>query len=173
MNLEARKTILIVDDEKAYCEAIAEILVHMGFSVALSYSAEEAVRSLERMIPDVMLIDIMMPEVDGLSLLRQIKTNTSLLGTPFVVVSAKVMPADRAAAWIAGADAFLPKPFTMDELIEIIEYVSPVESEHHGVEQIQHKSGLLSDHRATKQGDLDVEGDPRRDTRPLQESAMA
>lgn len=116
-------TILVVDDDEAYCRATAEMLRHNGFPVCQARSAGEALALLESIIPDLMLVDIMMPGIDGLSLMRTLAPNPGFLHTPLVVVSAKAQPKDRWDAWIAGAEGYITKPFTNSELLELINHI--------------------------------------------------
>ena len=109
----------------AYSAATAKILERNGFIVFKAVSAAEAVKLLDAVSPDLILLDVMMPEMDGITLLRELASNPKWLGMPLVIVSAKVSPADRSTAWMAGADAFLAKPFTSPELLDVIEYVLP------------------------------------------------
>jgi CheY-like chemotaxis protein len=123
VELDTNKTVMIIDDEEAYAKATAKLLQSRGFSIQIAHSAGEAIKQLESITPDLLLIDVMMPEVDGLTLMRKIKSDPKLLRTPFVVVSALGMPADRAMAWVSGADAFLEKPYRYDELMDVIHLV--------------------------------------------------
>jgi DNA-binding response OmpR family regulator len=120
---EPKPIILIVDDEKEYAKATSRALEHYGYPAYVAHGAVEAMSLLKEITPRVMLIDIMMPEVDGLTLLRHIGSKPEFLHTRLVVVSANGLAKNRAAAWLAGADAFLGKPFTFDELHAIIEHV--------------------------------------------------
>lgn len=112
----AKSAILVVDDEVTYCDVVADILESYGFVTHIAYSAAEGLNLLETIIPSLVLLDVMMPEVDGLTVLRRIRSHPRWLDIPVIVASAKVLPDDRFAAFDAGADSFLPKPFTAKEL---------------------------------------------------------
>jgi CheY-like chemotaxis protein len=133
MASDPKPTILIVDDEKEYAKATSMALRHYGYPAYVAHGAVEAMSLLREITPRVILIDVMMPEVDGLTLLRHIGSKPEFLHTRLVVVSANGLPKNQAAAWLAGADAFLGKPYTFDQLHEIIEHVlgesSPSESQ--------------------------------------------
>lgn len=113
-------TIFVIDDEKAFCDVVCEILDSLGFQAHFAYSAADALSMLEATIPDLILSDVMMPEIDGLTFIRQLRADPSLSRIPVVVVSAKATNEDRDAARMAGADGFLAKPFSSDELRKTI-----------------------------------------------------
>ena len=109
-------TILLVDDEKKYCEVVGELLEAYGFEVLYAYDAGDALFRLKASMPDLILMDVMMPEVDGLTLIGRLRISDEWARVPILVVSAKSQDRDREAALGAGANAFLPKPFTEEKL---------------------------------------------------------
>lgn len=111
-----KSAILVVDDEVTYCDVVADILESYGFGTHIAYSAGGALALLESIKPDLVILDVMMPEVDGLTMLRQLRSHSEWTDIPVIVASAKVLPEDISAAFDAGADVFLPKPFTAKEL---------------------------------------------------------
>jgi CheY-like chemotaxis protein len=116
-------TILVVDDEQAYRQAMSDVLSSRGYAVLKAGSAAEALKVLELVTPELIMLDVMMPETDGLTLLRQLSDEPRLLGVPIVMATAKAMPADRWSAWERGASAYLPKPFTYHEVTSMVEYL--------------------------------------------------
>lgn len=108
--------ILIVDDEKEYCQVVGDLLARDGFEVSMAYDAGDALFRLKAARPDLILMDIMMPEIDGLSLIGRLRLTAEWADIPIIVISAKSRPTDRMAAIGAGANGFLPKPFTADML---------------------------------------------------------
>jgi CheY-like chemotaxis protein len=111
-----RRRVLIVDDEIAFAAVMREVLDAFGLDVSVAHNARDALRRIRQAAPDLMLIDVMMPEVDGLSLIRRIQKEPALLQIPIVVISARSGMGDRNEAMFAGADGFLGKPFTSEEL---------------------------------------------------------
>ena len=111
-----RKRVLIVDDEVAFAAVMKEVLDSFGLEVQVAYDAKDALLKLEENPPNLMLVDVMMPEVDGLSLIRRIQSEPAWLGIPIVVISASASGSDKTEAMFAGADGFLGKPFTAQEL---------------------------------------------------------
>jgi CheY-like chemotaxis protein len=108
--------VLVVDDEVAFGNVMREVLDSFGMDVRVAVGAKEALEQMRHEAPDLLMVDVMMPEVDGLSLIRMVQKEPSWLGIPILVVSARTGQADQHEALFAGADAFLAKPFTAEEL---------------------------------------------------------
>jgi two-component system, OmpR family, alkaline phosphatase synthesis response regulator PhoP len=108
-------TVLVVEDEYASAEMLKYILEMHGFEVRLASNGQEALESLARETPALILSDVMMPLVDGRELCRRVRANPSFRGIPVVLMSAahQVVKPDCAAA-------FLSKPLDFDLLIETI-----------------------------------------------------
>jgi CheY-like chemotaxis protein len=124
--LKSRHSILVVDDDPVFCTIMHELLRRSGFDVRLAYSVDQALANVRRHRPDLILTDLMMPDTDGLNLVRELRANPIWARIPTVVVSAKVMEADRHAAVAAGADGFLCKPFSLQRLHTTIASYLPV-----------------------------------------------
>lgn len=114
----SKPIILLIDDEEAYARVIKEALAPIGIEVHIACNAMEAMLIMQQITPTVILLDVMMPEVDGLTLLRWLRNNSDGQRIPIHIVSAKALPEDRDAAIRAGADGFMAKPFTMQDLKE-------------------------------------------------------
>ncbi|HEY70848.1 MAG TPA: response regulator [Anaerolineae bacterium] len=115
------KCILVVDDEPAFCAVVCEILRLYGFTAHAAKDAMQALEMLDEIHPDIILADVMMPEIDGLSLLRKLRSQKAWKSIPTIVISAKCEPDDFSAAFSAGANACLSKPFSASELRETVE----------------------------------------------------
>jgi CheY-like chemotaxis protein len=105
---------------------VSDILESYGFDTHVANNAIEAVSMLASFLPDLILLDVMMPEIDGLTMLRNIRETPTQSDIPVIVVSAKVLDQDRDAALHAGADAFLPKPFSVSEFRTTLRAFVPV-----------------------------------------------
>lgn len=114
--LPANPSILVVDDDPTFCAIMAEILRMYHAQVQTATSAEEALAVLEHMTPDLILTDVMMPEIDGLTFVRRLRAGGSFTRTPIIIVSAGVSTREQDAAIQAGADSFLAKPFSLVQL---------------------------------------------------------
>lgn len=117
--------VLVVDDEETVCNVVCEILETLGFKCQRAYSAADALASLEENTPDLILTDVMMPDIDGLTLIYKIRCATKSANVPIIVFSAIAATSDRKAAINAGASAFLAKPFSSQELKEVIRSLLP------------------------------------------------
>lgn len=111
-----RASVLVIDDEPSFCFAISEILTLEGYHVHQAHTARQAFAILEELVPDLILTDVMMPGIDGLTFLRRLRQHPSLAAVPTIAISAKAMKADVAAAREAGADEYLAKPFSAEDL---------------------------------------------------------
>ncbi|HET7011278.1 MAG TPA: response regulator [Anaerolineales bacterium] len=131
--LSARGTklrVLVVDDEIAFAAVMREVLDAFGLDVHVAHNARDAIRRIRHEPPDLMLIDVMMPEVDGLSLIRRIQKEQAWVNIPIVVISARAGSQDRNEAMFAGADGFLGKPFTSEELRAALRPFLPQNGKH-------------------------------------------
>ncbi len=112
--------ILVIDDEKPFCEVVAEILLSDGYGVQKAFSASQALTILESLDPTLIILDIMMPDIDGLTMVRRLRALPRFADLPIIVSSAKFLAEDREAALEAGANLFLTKPFSAQELRDSI-----------------------------------------------------
>ncbi|MFB2644672.1 response regulator [Raphidiopsis sp. BLCC-F218] len=112
--------LLLVDDEPGLREAVKEYLQESGFGVRVASNAREGWELIQQNIPDLVISDVMMPQVDGYQFLKQLRDDPRLTSLPVIFLTAKGMTGDRIQGYQAGVDAYLPKPFDPDELIAII-----------------------------------------------------
>jgi YesN/AraC family two-component response regulator len=108
--------ILVVDDDKNTRRLLKAVLESEHYTVFTASGGEEALAVMDREHVDLVIVDIMMPQMDGFTLLRMIKTNMNLSHTPVVMLTSKADVANRLEGLEKGADAFLAKPFDMEEL---------------------------------------------------------
>ncbi len=119
------KKILIVDDEPNIVMSLEYTFKKKNFEVYIARDGGEALQIAEDKIPDIVLLDIMMPNVDGYETLKQIKNNKNLKNTKIVFLSAKNKAADIEKGLEMGADKYLTKPFSVKKLVsEINELLS-------------------------------------------------
>jgi CheY-like chemotaxis protein len=113
--LEMRGYILIVDDNPIDLKLVGELLEVYGFKTDCVSDAEQAQRTLARSMPDLIVVDIALPGMDGLSLTRLVKSDSRLKHVPVVALTAFAMRGDDQRASAAGCDAYLTKPINVRE----------------------------------------------------------
>ncbi|MCD0450749.1 response regulator transcription factor [Actinocorallia sp. API 0066] len=112
---EPRAHILVVDDEPAVRESLTSSLVFEGYRVSEAGDGVDALESAEKARPDLIILDVLMPRMDGLTACRRLRTGGD--GTPVLMLTARDMVGDRVTGLDAGADDYLVKPFELDELL--------------------------------------------------------
>ena len=114
-------TILIIEDEAAIRELISELLILEGLDVAEAVNGREGIAIAQSVLPDLIICDVMMPEIDGHGVLEALQKNPQTVTIPFIFLTAKGTRQDVRYAMNLGADDYLIKPFANDELLEVIQ----------------------------------------------------
>ena len=109
-----REKILVIEDEKSISHFISTVLNNNGYEAMQARSGSEALSMISSHCPDLIILDLGLPDMDGMDILRQLRTWSSL---PVVVVSARSHERDKVQALDMGADDYLTKPFGTDELL--------------------------------------------------------
>jgi CheY-like chemotaxis protein len=117
MNAAAR--ILIVDDNPSNLEICHEIL-DGEFEVVTALDGLEAIRIATQDLPQIILLDVMLPGIDGYETCRRLRQLPEMQRALIVIISAKAMPAERAEGFDAGADAYITKPFDESQLLAVV-----------------------------------------------------
>lgn len=112
--------LLLVDDEPGLRDAVQAFLEDSGFSVEAAPNAKVGWELLEKRLPDLVISDIMMPQVDGYQFLKQMREDPRFSRLPVVFLTARGMTKDRIQGYKSGVDAYLSKPFDPDELVAIV-----------------------------------------------------
>jgi len=108
--------VLVVEDEPAIAELIALNLRHQGFEVALAANADEAQARIDQVLPDLVILDWMLPGTSGVQLARRWRSNPRTREVPVIMLTARAAESDKIAGLDAGADDYLTKPFSPAEL---------------------------------------------------------
>jgi two-component system, cell cycle response regulator DivK len=114
------KRILVVEDQEDNRRIIRDLLTSAGFELIEAVDGEAGVRLAEAERPDLILMDIQLPVLDGHEATRQIKQNPGLRHIPIIVVTSYALSGDDAKAMAAGADAYVAKPFSPRQLLAAI-----------------------------------------------------
>lgn len=112
--------VLLVDDEPGLREAVQAYLEDSGFQVRAASNAQEGWDLLQQQTPDILISDIMMPQVDGYAFLAQVREDVRFKSLPVLFLTARGMTSDRIQGYNAGCDAYLSKPFDPDELVAVV-----------------------------------------------------
>jgi len=114
-------TILVAEDNPVNCELLRELLEARGYSVIEAPDGQEALRMIEQSHPDIVLLDIGMPVLDGFAVIRKIRENPSLARLPVLAITAYAMRGDRESVMNAGFDGYLSKPINSSDISNEIE----------------------------------------------------
>nr|WCH58060.1 hypothetical protein [Cystoclonium purpureum f. stellatum] len=114
------RQILLVDDDIFLINSISLYLVSKNFSVCVVDSVSSALCELKKKIPDLIIADIMMPDLDGYNLLEILRSDNLFYPIPVIFLTAKGLTSDRIKGYDAGCNAYLTKPFDPNELVSII-----------------------------------------------------
>ena len=113
-------TVLVIDDQITAREVTTDILTAVGFKVITAASGQDGIQLAQSLLPDLILCDIAMPQMTGYEVLRAIRQHPTTAMTPFIFLSAQTAKADQRRGMELGADDYLTKPFTPDELIQAL-----------------------------------------------------
>lgn len=115
------KTVVIVDDEPTMVDMLTTFLTMKGFQVHGAYTGMAGLDAVEQVGPDVLLLDLMLPDIDGFEVCRRLRAIPAFAALPIVIISARIDAEAIERARRAGADAYLTKPLRFPELLEQIE----------------------------------------------------
>ncbi len=117
------RKILTVDDEKHIVRLIQVNLERHGYQVVTANDGREALEKVESENPDLVILDVMMPYMDGFEVLQNMKRNPSTRDIPVIMLTAKAQDADVFKGWQSGVDCYLTKPFNPMELISFVQRI--------------------------------------------------
>ena len=117
------KTVLVVDDERDILRVVKHGLTIHGYAVITAGTGREALEHIAFEPVDAVILDVMMPAMDGFQVLQQIRSNPKTEALPVILLTAKTEEASVAQGWREGADLYLVKPFEINELIACVEAV--------------------------------------------------
>jgi two-component system, OmpR family, alkaline phosphatase synthesis response regulator PhoP len=121
-------TVLVVEDEPNIVLSLQFILKQAGFAVRVARDGDQALRAIDEYVPDLVLLDIMLPKQDGFSVCEAIRSNVNCRNVKIIMLSAKSREADKERALALGADDFVTKPFStrvLGKLVKDIVAIKP------------------------------------------------
>jgi len=118
-----QKKILAVDDERHIVRLIQVNLERAGYQVVTAFDGPEALKKVEGERPDLVVLDVMMPRMDGFEVLKRLQANPETREIPVIMLTAKAQDADVFRGWASGVSAYLTKPFNPLELITFVKRI--------------------------------------------------
>lgn len=140
--------ILVVDDDEIVARTVERTLRAGGFRVSVAHSGVEALQTARRQPPDLMVLDVLMPGMDGYEVCRQIREDPLLHDLPVLFLTAKGKEEDRITGLRAGADDYLAKPFNLDELYLRVQAI---------LRRVQRSNGAKEPERVLRVGDYELD----------------
>jgi two-component system alkaline phosphatase synthesis response regulator PhoP len=119
----ADKTILAVDDERHIVRLIQVNLERAGYQVTTAFDGPDALQKVEADKPDLIVLDVMMPKMDGFEVLKRLQANPETRSIPVIMLTAKAQDTDVFRGWSSGVSAYLTKPFNPLELITFVKRI--------------------------------------------------
>jgi len=119
--MERKAKILLGDDEKYLHDLVAKALSADEFDILHAYDGKETLRLAEEQLPDLIVLDVMMPSMDGRDICKKLKNNPETKGMKIIMLTAKDQQHDRILGLQLGADDYIPKPCSMNYLVRRIE----------------------------------------------------
>lgn len=115
------KKILIVDDEQDIVESLKFVLESANFTCYCAYNGEDGLRLAKELVPDLIILDVMMPKMNGYKICRLLKYDAKYKNIPILMVTARSQEEDKLIGEETGADEYITKPFDLDEVVKIAE----------------------------------------------------
>jgi len=122
-NVKARNSILIIDDEPDLCFMLSNCLNMKGFKVKEAYNGKEGLAAVRESRPDLIILDVKMPEMGGFEVLKHLKADEKHAKIPVIMLTAKKEPENFGKGTQLGADFYLPKPCNLSDLLDFIKIV--------------------------------------------------
>jgi two-component system alkaline phosphatase synthesis response regulator PhoP len=121
--MEQNKKILAVDDERHIVRLIQVNLERAGYQVLTAFDGPEALKKVDSDKPDLVVLDVMMPKMDGFEVLKRLQANPETRDIPVIMLTAKAQDVDVFRGWSSGVSAYLTKPFNPLELITFVKRI--------------------------------------------------
>ncbi len=119
MSVNEKRVLMLVDDDQPLLNLV-ELHLSEKFEILIANDGHEMLEKLKQKIPDIILLDVMMPKIDGYEACRSLKSNSQFQNIPVIMLTAKGTEEDIQKGKSCGADSYLTKPFDFDELVEVI-----------------------------------------------------
>ena len=114
------KKILIVDDEQDIVESLKFVLEGCNYSCYCAYNGEDGLKLAREIVPDLIILDVMMPRINGYKISRLLKFDKKYQNIPILMITARSQEEDKLIGEETGADEYITKPFDLDEVLSIV-----------------------------------------------------
>ena len=115
------KKILIVDDEQDIVESLKFVLEVSGFVCYTAYNGEDGLKLAKEIMPDLIILDVMMPKINGYKISRLLKYDSKYKDIPIIMVTARSQEEDKLIGEETGADEYITKPFDLDDVVKTVQ----------------------------------------------------
>lgn len=123
------KKILIVDDEQDIVESLKFVLESANYSCYCAYNGEDGLKLARELMPDLIILDVMMPRINGYKISRLLKFDAKYKDIPILMVTARSQEEDKLIGEETGADEYITKPFDIDDVLKVVQkYLEKVET---------------------------------------------
>ena len=114
------KKILIVDDEQDIVESLKFVLEAADYTCYCAYNGEDGLKLAKEIIPDLMILDVMMPKINGYKISRLLKYDNKYKNIPILMITARSQEEDKLIGEETGADEYITKPFDLDDVVDMV-----------------------------------------------------
>ncbi len=114
------KKILLVDDEQDIVETLKFVLESDGYTCFCAYNGEDGLKLAKEIVPDLMILDVMMPKINGFKISRLLKYDAKYKNIPIIMLTARSQESDKQIGEETGADVYITKPFELDEVLSTV-----------------------------------------------------
>ena len=115
------KSVLIVDDESYIVKSLSFVMKNAGFDTGSAGDGEEALKKVDEMVPDLVILDVMMPKLDGFEVCKAIRANPAWSSIKIIMLTAKGRDSEREKGLALGADDYLTKPFSTRDILKRVQ----------------------------------------------------
>ena len=141
----SHERILVVDDDREIARLLRGYLEQAGYGVQVAYDGVTALAMVREARPDVLLLDLMLPDMDGWAVTRRIRSDSTLAATPIIMLTARVEDTDKILGLELGADDYVTKPFGMNELLARLRAALRHRLQEQGAEPVFEQGGIKVD----------------------------
>lgn len=158
----AKTKILVIDDDRSLAEILSYNLKQAGYEVIVAYDGQDGISQAQLKTPDIILLDLMVPVVDGLDVCRRLRADSATKDTLIVMLTAKAEESDQLIGFSLGADDYITKPFSVKILLERLKALRRRRTAEASTEEVVTVMGVTVDRRRHK---VIAEGKPIELTR--------